>query len=67
MDSALYWKMQNIKTRISQHLFSKLGISPFALKLKNRKNLDDELFKLKVLELKMVNYNVIVTHIERTL
>jgi hypothetical protein len=58
-------KSKKISERLDKHINSTLGKPPFALKLKGRNNLNDEVFKLKVLEINVDNYDVIVTKLER--
>lgn len=65
-------KSKKIRSRVITHLFSPLGKPPFALKLKEREIdgisvFGDELFRLKTIRIDVVNYDVIVTHLEKQL
>ncbi len=58
-------KSKKISQRVHSHINSTLGRPPFALKLNGRKNLNDEVFRLKILEIKdVINYDVIVPKLE---
>lgn len=65
-------KSKNIKNRVREHIFLELAKYTFALKLKERKIdgisiFGDELFRLKTIKVDVVNYDVIVTHLEKQL
>ena len=57
-------KSKNMTERIDKHINSTLGKPPFALKLKGRGNLNNELFRLKILNIEVKNYDVIVPSLE---
>ncbi len=59
-------KSKKISERIDKHINSTLGKPPFALKLRERQNLNEEIFRLKILEIKDVkNYDVIIPKLEK--
>jgi len=61
-------KSQNIADRIDKHLTSKLGFPPSALKLNDRKNLNDEHFRIQYIDFSYLrNYEAIVGLIEKKL
>lgn len=57
-------KSKKISSRIKNHLYKELSKPTSALKLMSRKNIKDERFRLKIVEINVVNYNEIVTKIE---
>lgn len=69
-------KSKDIRNRLMIHIFSPLGKPPFALKLKDRKNTQeehvfrDEIFRLKVINLNCISakvYDSVVSHFEKIL
>ena len=55
---------RNIGSRIHGHIYKELHKTTFALKLMARKNLKDDLFRLKAIEISVDNYDSIVPRIE---
>lgn len=60
-------KSKNIKIRIHEHIFKDLEKTTFALKLMARKNLKQEIFRLKTIKIEVENYDAIVPRIETQL
>jgi hypothetical protein len=61
-------KSENIKKRINEHLDSNIGKAPSALKLKQRFNIDGELFRLKYIDFgNLNNYLTIAAIVEKQL
>lgn len=61
-------KSKDIAKRLDTHINSRLGKPPQGLKLKERGNLDSQLFRVKYMDLDyIVNYDVIVVEIEKKL
>ncbi len=57
-------KSKNIGNRIHEHIFKELEKTTFALKLMARRNLKNEIFRLKTLKIEVENYDAIVPRIE---
>lgn len=60
-------KSKKISERIDKHLYSRLGIPPWALKLNSRPDLMKYQFRLKTLKIDVKNYDFIVPFIEKTI
>jgi hypothetical protein len=60
-------KSKKIGDRLNKHINSEIGKPPSALKLKQRNNLNNEIFRIKYIEVKVTNYDVIVPEIEKYL
>ncbi|WP_336071009.1 hypothetical protein [Mesoflavibacter sp. CH_XMU1404-2] len=61
-------KSENMKKRINEHIDSNIGKAPSALKLKQRYNLSEELFRLKYIKLcNLNNYTTISSIVEKQL
>jgi len=57
-------KSRNIGSRIHGHIYKELHKTTFALKLQARKNLKNEIFRLKTIRIDVKNYDAIVPRIE---
>ncbi len=57
-------KSKNIKSRLGEHFFKKLNQTTFSLKLLERKNLHNNIFRLSTIKIDVVNYNIIMPIIE---
>jgi hypothetical protein len=61
-------KSKNIKKRIKEHLDSNIGKAPSALKLRQRFNISNELFRIKYIDFSAINnYNTICSIVEKQL
>ncbi len=57
-------KSRNVEKRIYEHIYKELNKTTFALKLMARPHLRDQIFRIKVLEVEVENYDAIVPKIE---
>lgn len=57
-------KSKNIRSRIHGHIYKELHKTTFALKLKARENLNDEIFRISTIKIDVKNYESIVLRIE---
>ncbi len=57
-------KSRNVSKRVHEHIYKELHKTTFALKLKARTNLKSHIFRLKVLEIDVHNYDSIVPKVE---
>jgi hypothetical protein len=60
-------KSNNICNRLKGHMFLKLNQPTFALKLLERKNLINDVFRLSTIKVEVENYDIIMPIIEKTL
>ncbi|MDN5288607.1 MAG: hypothetical protein JWR38_4881 [Mucilaginibacter sp.] len=60
-------KSKNVGSRINEHLLKDLDKTTFAMKLKARKNLYGKTFRVQALKMDVINYDVIVPHLESVL
>lgn len=60
-------KSKNIRNRLGEHFFKKLNQTTFSLKLLERKNLHNNIFRLSTIQLDVRNYNIIMPIIENEL
>ena len=60
-------KSKNIYKRVHGHIHLNLENKTYALKLLSRKHLENHVFRLSAMEIKVVNYDTIVPEVERKL
>ena len=60
-------KSKKISERIDKHIYSTLGLPPWALKLSSRPQLMRYQFRIKTLKIDVKNYDFIVPFIEKTI
>ena len=60
-------KSKKIGGRVNEHLHKEMGTRTFAMKLKARDNINDEVFRLSIIKFPLENYDWVAPVFERTL
>ncbi|MFG0592213.1 hypothetical protein ACF8C4_13915 [Myroides odoratimimus] len=60
-------KSRKVSTRIKEHIYKPLDKNTFAMKLKARENFNEEIFRVKALEINVEHYDWIVPLVEKEL
>jgi len=60
-------KSKNIKSRLYGHIYKELAKTTFAMKLLARENMKQEIFRISVINLELINYDAIIPVIENQL
>ncbi|AJH14547.1 hypothetical protein [Myroides profundi] len=60
-------KSRKVSTRIKEHIYKPLEKNTFAMKLAARENFNEEIFRVKVLEINVDHYDWIVPLVEKEL